>query len=68
LGISDSFLGKSFSADESPVSFASFSVVKDRKLRAPIFARQMACAVAQHKLVLTQADQGKIKRQWCGEF
>jgi hypothetical protein len=50
-------------AGESPVSFAFFSAVKARKLQAPIFARQLACAVAQRKLVLTRADQHKIKGQ-----
>jgi hypothetical protein len=55
-------------AGESPVSFAFFSVVKARKLQAPIFARQLACAVAQRKMVLTRADQHKIKGHQCGEF
>ena len=50
-------------AGESPVSFAFFSAVKARKLQAPIFARQLACAVAQRKLVLTKEDQHKIKGQ-----
>jgi hypothetical protein len=52
----------------SPVSFALFSAVKARKLQAPIFARQLACTVAQGELVLTQADQRKIKGHRCGDF
>jgi hypothetical protein len=32
------------------------------------FARQLACAVAQGELVLTQAEQRKIKGHRCGDF
>ena len=54
---------------ESPVSFALFSAIKARKFTGPpIFARQLACAVAQGELVLTQADQRKIKAHRCGDF
>ena len=53
---------------ESPVSFALFSAVKARKLQPPIFARQLACAAAQGALVLTQADQRKVRGHRCGDF
>jgi hypothetical protein len=50
------------------VSFSLFSAVKTRKLQAPVFARQLVCTVAQGELVLTQADQRKIKGHRCGDF
>jgi hypothetical protein len=54
---------------ESPVSFALFSEIQAlENLQAPIFARQLACAVAQGELVLTQTDQRKIKGHRCGDF
>ncbi len=38
------------------------------KFQAPIFARQRACTVGQRKLVLTQADQRKVREHRCGDF
>ena len=54
-------------AGASHVSFALFSAIKARKLQAPIFARQLACTVTQGELVLTQADQPKIRWHCCGD-
>jgi hypothetical protein len=48
-------------AGELSVSFALFSSIKARKLQPPIFVRQLVCTVAQRKLVLTQADQRKVR-------
>jgi hypothetical protein len=54
---------------ESPVSFALSSAIKARKFQGAYFCEYtLACTVAQGELVLTQADQRKIKGHRCGDF
>ena len=54
---------------ESPVSFALFSAVKARNLQAPLSLRgSWRVLWPSGELVLTQADQRKIKGHRCGDF